>query len=281
MGLFVLVLLWCASDTLASRDEVDAWRSMQLRRATPDERPRMMGRIFGGIEANIMDVPYQLSLRRFDSHICGASVVDRSLAITAAHCVTPKPSPDIITLKGGSTNRTDDAGEIFVVIEIIRHPTFNSNTYHNDVALIRIEGTFDGLDNIAPIALHTQPIYASNLNPIYCSVSGWGLTNMNRDSLPEMLRIVQIPLVPYTECRRRWSPFPITTSMTCAGEWQKDACNGDSGGPLVCNNQLYGIVSWGSSQCGSSYPGVYTAIPAKEVIAFLNKYIPEPQTEVV
>uniref|UniRef100_A0A1Y9J0B6 Peptidase S1 domain-containing protein n=1 Tax=Anopheles quadriannulatus TaxID=34691 RepID=A0A1Y9J0B6_ANOQN len=271
MGLFALVLLWCVSDTLAASKEVEAWRAMQVRRPTPIE-VRVTGRIFGGMETNIKDAPHQLSLRRFDSHICGASVVDASLAITAAHCLTPKPPPEFITLMGGSTNRTDyDVGVIFNAIEIIIHPGYNSNTFHNDVALVRIEGTFGGYENVAPIPLRTRTIFTSSSNPVYCTVSGWGLTNMNGDGLPEILRIVRIPLVPYTECRRKWNPFPITSSMICAGELRKDACNGDSGGPLVCNGQLYGIVSWGSNQCGSSYPGIYTSIPA--VLSFLSEYM--------
>lgn len=39
---------------------------------------------------------------------------------------------------------------------------------------------------------------------------------------------------------------------------------GDSGGPLVCQKDgawtLVGIVSWGSSSCSTSMPGVYARV---------------------
>ena len=77
---------------------------------------------------------------------------------------------------GGSTNRTDyDVGVIFNAIELIIHPGYNSNTFHNDVALVRIEGTFGGYENVAPIPLRTRTIFTSSSNPVYCTVSGWGL----------------------------------------------------------------------------------------------------------
>ena len=52
-----------------------------------------------------------------------------------------------------------------------------------------------------------------------------------------------------------------------------DSCNGDSGGPLIARRRsadrnvastlpmyLKGVVSFGTSQCGIGYPGVYTNI---------------------
>uniref|UniRef100_A0A182SJV0 Peptidase S1 domain-containing protein n=1 Tax=Anopheles maculatus TaxID=74869 RepID=A0A182SJV0_9DIPT len=259
---------------------VQLWRSMQVRRNIRTSEPRMSGRIVGGYETNISSVPFQLSLRRVGYHVCGASVVDTVFAITAAHCVASDTSPEFITLKAGTSNRTDtEDGVIFVVNEIILHPTYNPSTYHNDVALLRIEGTFSGIENVSPIAFQTSLIYSSTFHPVYCSVSGWGVSNLYSNSLPEILRMVRIPLVPYTECRRKWSPSVVSHSMVCAGEPRRDACNGDSGGPLVCNNKLYGIVSWGATQCGSSFPGVYTAIPAKDIADFLSQYLPVANEE--
>uniref|UniRef100_A0A182JC80 Peptidase S1 domain-containing protein n=1 Tax=Anopheles atroparvus TaxID=41427 RepID=A0A182JC80_ANOAO len=267
-----IILLLCISSAFAGSDEVEIWRSVQVRR--PMESGlywRVSGRIVGGNDANITDFPYQLSLRKFDSHICGASVISSQYAVTAAHCVYPKPFLDFMTLSGGSANRTD--GVIFTVDEIILHPMFNRNIYNNDIALIRIHGSFLDYDNIGIVALQSSAIAISTTNPTYCTVSGWGQTNFQIEDLPEILKSVKIPLVPYNDCRRKWSPYSVTTSMTCAGELRRDSCSGDSGGPLVCNNRLYGIVSWGDDSCGSSYPGVYTSISASNVFNFLDQYV--------
>ncbi|XP_050072086.1 trypsin 3A1-like [Anopheles maculipalpis] len=281
MGLLLVVgLLSCVTGTFADSAQVQQWRSMQVRRNVSTSEPRMSGRIIGGFEVNISAAPFQLSLRRNGYHICGASVVDTVFAITAAHCVAFNESPEFFTLKGGTNNRTDTLeGVTFLVSEIIVHPSFNPSTYHNDVALLRIEGTFSDIEYVSPIPFQTTPIFTSSYQTVYCSVSGWGISNLYSSNLPQILRMVRIPLVSYTECRRKWSPSIVTQSMVCAGEPRRDACNGDSGGPLVCNNKLYGIVSWGATQCGSSFPGVYTAIAARDVANFLNQYLPVPSEE--
>ena len=48
----------------------------------------------------------------------------------------------------------------------------------------------------------------------------------------------------------------------------KDSCSGDSGGPLIARTKdgaegvmyLEGIVSFGSSSCSGSVPGIYTRV---------------------
>ncbi|XP_058117580.1 trypsin 3A1-like [Anopheles ziemanni] len=228
------------------------------------------GRITGGSDANYADFPYQLSLRKYNNHICGAAVVKDQLAVTAAHCVADADI-DSFTLTGGSSNRSE--GVTYYVENIIIHPMFNRNIYSYDIALIRVNESFLENEDMAPIALQSSPISFSTFNPVYCTISGWGQMNNDTQELPEILKAVKIPLVNYTDCRRKWSPYTVTTAMACAGELRRDSCNGDSGGPLVCNNRLYGIVSWGDRYCGSTYPGVYTNISAKDVYNFLDQNI--------
>ena len=58
--------------------------------------------------------------------------------------------------------------------------------------------------------------------------------------------------------------------MICAGQVGRDSCNGDSGGPLVQNGRQIGIVSWGSSRCGGSLPGVYTRVSSPSIRRFIR-----------
>lgn len=44
------------------------------------------GRIVGGEEIRIEEVPYQASLLYFGYHICGGSIISQDFIITAAHC---------------------------------------------------------------------------------------------------------------------------------------------------------------------------------------------------
>lgn len=45
-------------------------------------------RVVGGVNAEIGQFPYQVSLQRSDgSHTCGGSILDENFILTAAHCV--------------------------------------------------------------------------------------------------------------------------------------------------------------------------------------------------
>lgn len=48
--------------------------------------PVLDGRIVGGESASIEDYPYQASLRRYSTQICGAVVISEDYVLTAAHC---------------------------------------------------------------------------------------------------------------------------------------------------------------------------------------------------
>lgn len=66
----------------------------------------------GGDSAPEGRYPYMLSLRRSDSsHVCGAVLVHREFALTAAHCVQPG-FPNSVNLNGlvaiGAYERGDD-----------------------------------------------------------------------------------------------------------------------------------------------------------------------------
>ncbi|GBP16787.1 Trypsin 3A1 [Eumeta japonica] len=45
------------------------------------------GRVVGGEPIDIKEAPYQVSLQLAGRHHCGASLIDRDLVLTAAHCI--------------------------------------------------------------------------------------------------------------------------------------------------------------------------------------------------
>lgn len=46
------------------------------------------GKIVGGQDVDITQLPFTLSLERNGAvHVCGASIISQSFALTAAHCV--------------------------------------------------------------------------------------------------------------------------------------------------------------------------------------------------
>jgi secreted trypsin-like serine protease len=58
-------------------------------------------RIVGGQEAKPNSWPWQLSVRIFGSHACGASLLTPEWALTAAHCVQKTSDPKNYTLVFG------------------------------------------------------------------------------------------------------------------------------------------------------------------------------------
>lgn len=97
-------------------------------------------------------------------------------------------------------------------------------------------------------------------------MAGWGKTPYASSSSIKLK--AKIPLVNSSECNRIYASSNINLSdgQICAGgEKGIDSCRGDSGGPLMFEKDnifiLYGLVSFGTSACGSKgYPSMYTKV---------------------
>ena len=81
---------------------------------------------------------------------------------------------------------------------------------------------------------------------------------------PYRLRTVQL-VINDKQCENTYGSL-FTRRMTCLQVGKSSIgypCTGDAGGPVVCKNELQGIVSWGSGQCGAdNRPSVYTRVCA-------------------
>ncbi|XP_058126990.1 trypsin beta-like [Anopheles ziemanni] len=102
-----------------------------------------------------------------------------------------------------------------------------------DVAVVTIEATFDGHENVGAIKLQTMELTYSPARPTWCYVAGWGSTNGQSKTSSETLQLVWMQVVSQYSCASEWAPFEITSRMVCAQLPNADACYGDSGGPLV------------------------------------------------
>ncbi|XP_058815500.1 trypsin-7-like [Topomyia yanbarensis] len=257
----VLAVLALCLAAVAAGPEEDLW--LRYNKRMPDAyylakripRQPYKGRVVGGIDVDIEDFPYQLSLRRSGSLSCGASVISNRWALSAAHCTFPLPNVSIITLRGGTNNRLE-GGIIFDVDLIVNHPQYNDANLENDVSLLRTVELLEG-PNITPIELvPAETYYPGGTRAV---VSGWGLTSVP-GSLPAILQAVNIPVIDQVTCAAQWPAGWVTDDMLCASEQGRDACNGDSGGPLVTGGRQIGIVSWGTPACQGVTPGVFARV---------------------
>nr|P51588.1 RecName: Full=Trypsin; Flags: Precursor [Sarcophaga bullata]CAA64354.1 trypsin-like enzyme [Sarcophaga bullata] len=218
------------------------------------------GRIVNGVDTTIEAHPYQVPLQNAAlSHFCGGSIISEDLVVTAAHCMQSYTASQI-KVRLGSTIY-NEGGELVSVKAFKFHEGYNPKTMVNDVALIKLATPVRESSKIRYIRLadRTPPTGTPAV------VTGWGTKCfLTCVSLPKTLQEVEVDIVDQKACASNEFKYgsQIQDTMVCAYALKKDACQGDSGGPLVANNQLVGIVSWGSGCARVGYPGVFCDVPS-------------------
>jgi len=163
---------------------------------------------------------------------------------------------------------------------MVLHIDYDSNTYENDIGLIRIERPTLFNSYIWPICM---PPVNEDWTGRTAIVMGWGTqkfngahskilmevrltTGMSKLLLFNYILQATLPVWKQSDCDASMVER-IPKTAICAGlpEGGQDSCQGDSGGPLVVQlpNQRWvtiGIVSWGL-RCGEpGRPGIYTRV---------------------
>ncbi|EFB24771.1 hypothetical protein PANDA_007464, partial [Ailuropoda melanoleuca] len=221
--------------------------------------------IIGGMEAEVGEFPWQVSIQARNEHFCGGSIINKWWIVTAAHCFSSEELlPTDLSVVLGSNDLSSSSLEIKGITSIVLHKDFQRPTMNNDIALLLLDSpiTFSGLKE--PICMPRKP------SPSVwhkCWVAGWGQTNSeDKTSMKTDLMKVPMTIMDWEKCSKA---FPkLTKNMLCAGYENEsfDACQGDSGGPLVCNTESdkiwyqVGIISWGKSCGQKNMPGIYTLL---------------------
>uniref|UniRef100_A0A0P5K476 Serine protease P76 n=1 Tax=Daphnia magna TaxID=35525 RepID=A0A0P5K476_9CRUS len=209
------------------------------------------------------EFPYQISLRRLGSHICGGSIYKSNWIITAAHC-TDGTSVGSMSIVAGEHSLSIDSGDeqYSDILSKTEHEAYSSRTQENDICLLRLSSPLSLNTKVNVVRLPAQG--AETAEGTNCVVSGWGTTSSGGSTIPDILRKVTVPIVSDATCRDSYGATSITNSMICAGFrlGGADSCQGDSGGPLVDEgtNLLIGVVSWGIGCADPGYYGVYTQV---------------------
>ncbi|XP_074029799.1 trypsin-7 [Leptinotarsa decemlineata] len=113
--------------------------------------PQLDGRIVGGKDANITSFPYQVSLLRGLSHVCGGSIFHTNYILTAAHCVHGYLTT-LFSIRVGSSIANQGDGT-FKVCKIHIHDKFDQNTMDNDIAILTLCSPLKFSATVLPIAL--------------------------------------------------------------------------------------------------------------------------------
>ncbi|XP_037687370.1 transmembrane protease serine 2 isoform X2 [Choloepus didactylus] len=223
----------------------------------------IQNRIVGGNSAAPGDWPWQVSLHVQGVHVCGGSIVTAEWIVTAAHCVeAPLSNPRYWTAFAGILQQSYMFyGSGYKIEKVISHPSYDSKTKNNDIALMKLQVPLTFTDKIRPVCLPNPGLKLEPTQP--CWISGWGST-YEKGKTSVVLNAAMVTLIEPLSCNSR-SVYNnlITPAMVCAGylEGNIDSCQGDSGGPLVTLKSsvwwLIGVTSWGSGCAKPNRPGVY------------------------
>lgn len=181
------------------------------------------------------------------SPFCGGTLIGKNLVVTAAHCVSDLAGPLEVWLGVSDMKKLPES----IAVEAVRvHPQYHSRRFQHDVALLFLED--DAGRTTAPI--HSQKRTDEALHLI-----GFGNTSRKGHTYPDILQSAYVKELPAYACQAIGGPYQfVIEQQICASAPSSDSCDGDSGGPLLLNNELYGIVSWGTGCGNPSQPGVYT-----------------------
>ncbi len=260
------------------------------------ERPP---RIVGGNTTTISQHPWQAALvvdpdkappglSDKDRFFCGGSLITRRVVLTAGHCIdgtdvensTDLDPDDVNVIVGRTTLTTDPAtDEEFLgpMTAVEHHPSFNSETFENDVGFIVLPTPgFTPASNKQVIRLAGSEDRTLWVPDSQTVVSGWGVTS-EEGSTSDTLKEAVVPSLPSQTCASPdvYGEGFVTPIMTCAGflEGGTDSCQGDSGGPLTTPKgnarRLIGVVSFGNGCARPGFPGIYARVGCNPLRSFV------------
>ncbi|XP_054215970.1 serine protease 55 isoform X3 [Homo sapiens] len=190
-------------------------------------------RITGGMEAEVGEFPWQVSIQARSEPFCGGSILNKWWILTAAHCLySEELFPEELSVVLGTNDLTSPSMEIKEVASIILHKDFKRANMDNDIALLLLASPIKLDDLKVPICLPTQPGPATWRE---CWVAGWGQTNAaDKNSVKTDLMKAPMVIMDWEECSKM---FPkLTKNMLCAGYKNEsyDACKGQKTDCVLC-----------------------------------------------
>ncbi|KAM9328519.1 coagulation factor X [Pholidichthys leucotaenia] len=222
-------------------------------------------RIVNGEDCPLGECPWQAVLLN-EEHMwfCGGTILNEYIILTAAHCMNQ--TRYFYIRVGEFDTLVDHKNEADHQVEtILVHGGYKSDTYNNDIALIKLATPISFTRFILPACI-PEPDFAEKvlMRQQDGMVSGFGRLGEGRQP-SSILQRLTLPFVDRHICKES-TPLEISPKMFCAGydTIAKDACQGDSGGPHVTRYRdtyfITGIVSWGEGCARKGKYGVYTQV---------------------
>ncbi|KAG9262332.1 hypothetical protein AMEX_G24097 [Astyanax mexicanus] len=239
-------------------------------------------RIVNGEDCQPGDCPWQALLVNEEKiGFCGGTILNTYFILSAAHCMNQSRS--ITVILGEFDTLTREGREVtHAVDQVLVHMNYVPETYHNDIALIKLVKPITFTKYILPACLPERDFAERVLMQQEDGlVSGFGRV-FEGGPQSTILQKLTVPYVDRATCMES-TKFKISNRMFCAGYDQetKDACQGDSGGPHVTKYKntwfVTGVVSWGEGCARKGKYGVYTQVSKyiKWIEMVMDKVMPK------
>ncbi|KAL0151358.1 hypothetical protein M9458_053352 [Cirrhinus mrigala] len=216
--------------------------------------------IVNGTDAKPHSRPYMVSVQMKNQHICGGFLISDRFVMTAAHCRNSAPVLTVVLGAHNLQNKNENSVRIKVE-SYYSHPQYTSESFHNDILLLRLEKNAQLNNNIKPISIPTKAgdIEADSV----CSIAGWGLLETNGTQSNHLME-TNVMVMNNKKCESKWGKEEFSASLMMCVYGKGGSCHGDSGGPLVCGDTAVGVTSFGDRYiCNSpERPDAYTKISA-------------------
>ncbi|XP_051558021.1 coagulation factor X [Myxocyprinus asiaticus] len=242
-------------------------------------------KIVNGVDCPPGECPWQaLLINEDDVGFCGGTILNEYFILSAAHCMNQNISIRVIV---GEFDRLHKEGRESThnVDQILIHMNFIPETYHNDIALIKLSKPITFTKYIIPACIPERDFAERVLMQQDTGrVSGFGRLHEGGLQSTKLQRLA-VPYVDRAKCLES-SSFKISSRMFCAGYDQetKDACQGDSGGPHVTRYKdtwfVTGVVSWGEGCARKGKYGIYTQVSKyiKWIYNAMEKVMPQTES---
>ncbi|RWS22822.1 chymotrypsin-like protease CTRL-1 [Leptotrombidium deliense] len=167
-----------------------------------------------------------------------------------------------------------DGEQCYTTNTIIPHEGYracqDSNWFRNDIAILKFNTPLNVPSNgnqraQGKTSFPSPPIALQDGAPL--TITGWGTTDPNPSNpsppVPNRLMGARLKYLSTDSCKKHWRS--LGAGQICGeGTVGHDSCRGDSGGPLVYKDgsvyRLIGLTSFGTPQCASGTPAVYSSI---------------------
>lgn len=218
---------------------------------------------------------------------CGATILDATYILTAAHCVSSSDISEVgrlFTIVVPQLNNEQDFNSVsefnsvakYWISAVYVHEGYDSRNIENDIAVLKLEQAMSVPSSAYAQFVANESQYRGGSSEVYVAV-GHGNTQTGIDT-KDALQQTELSIVANASCGYGSGGAPSTQLCmegAVIGGLEKATCQGDSGGPLYWTSGTtyqVGLTSYGPTSnygCGGiTFPG------ATSVFTEIIDYVP-------